>query len=499
MPTTQTKPQRDTLIERPPIVVVMGHIDHGKSTLLDYIRKTNVVSGESGGITQHLSAYEVHHKDKRITFLDTPGHEAFSAMRSRGARVADIAILMVSAEDSVKAQTLEALEAIKEAKIPYIVAINKIDKPNANPAKVKSELVEHGIYLEGFGGDVPYVEISAKQGTRIPELLDMVLLVAELAELKGDPQAPARGVVIESHIDPRKGISATILVTDGTLRKGMCVVSGDAVSPVRYMESFSGQETDAVTFSSPVRITGFNKVPDTGLAVFAYETKKDAETKAKEHAIIGQTKDIIGPENAELVIPVVLKTDVLGTLEAVLKELGKVSHDKVSLQIIHKGAGDITENDIKVASGSPESIIIGFRVRADSKATLPQEKLGITIKTFAIIYNITDYMEEEVLKRAPKEEVEEQVGEAKILRVFGKTKDKQVLGGRVTVGFIKVGGRVKIFRRETEIGSGKILELQQQKIKTTEVKEGSECGAMIESKVEIASGDTIASFITTTK
>jgi len=495
----QTKPQSDTLRERPPIVVVMGHIDHGKSTLLDYIRKTNIVESESGGITQHLSAYEVQHKNKRITFLDTPGHEAFSAMRSRGAHVADIAILMVSAEDSVKAQTLEALEAIKKAEIPYIVAINKIDKPNANVPKVKNELVEHGIYLEGFGGDVPYVEISAKQGTNINELLDMVLLVAELAELKADPNAPAQGIVIESNVDPKKGISATLLVTEGTLRKGMCIVSGDAFSPVRYMEDFLGKEVDEVTFSSPVRITGFNKVPDTGLVVLACESKKEAEIKAKEYGATEQTKEIIGPKNAELMIPIVFKTDALGTLEAVQKELGKVQHDKVSFQIIHKGIGDITENDIKVASGSPESIIIGFRVRADSKAITAAEKLGITIKTFAIIYNITDYLEEEVKKRAPKGEVEEQVGEAKILKVFGKTKDKQVLGGKVTTGLIKVGGRVKIFRRETEIGSGKILELQQQKVKATEVKEGNECGVMIESKTEIASGDTVASFTITTK
>jgi len=499
MSSNKPNAQTNTLMERPPIVVVMGHIDHGKSTLLDYIRKTNVVGGESGGITQHLSAYEVTHKNKRVTFLDTPGHEAFSAMRSRGAHIADVAILVVSAEDSVKAQTLEAFEAIKASDIPYIVAINKIDKPNADPAKVKNELMEHEIYLEGFGGDIPYVEISAKQGTNIPELLDLVLLVAELEELKANPAKAAEGVVIESHIDPRKGVSATLLITDGTLRKGMCVASGDAVSPVRYMEDFLGREIDEATFSSPVRITGFNKVPDTGQIVTAYESKKEAETGARGHETVRRVKEIIGRENAELIIPIVFKTDVLGTLEAVQKELSKIDHDKVSFRIIHTGVGDITENDVKVASGSPDSIIIGFRVEADDKAVSSAEKMGIAIKTFAIIYNITDYLEEEVKKRAPKEEVEEQTGETKILKVFSKTKDKQVLGGRVTGGSIRVGGRVKIHRRETEIGKGSVLELQQQKAKTSEVKEGAECGLLIESKTEIAPGDTLVSFTTITK
>jgi len=276
------QPQEKNIIERPPIIVVMGHIDHGKSTLLDYIRKTNVVEGESGGITQHISAYEVHHKDKngsdhRITFLDTPGHEAFSAMRARGAVLADIAILIVSAEDGIKAQTMEAYNEIKNSKTPFIVAINKIDKPNANPEKVKNELLEKEIYLEGYGGDIPYVEISAKTGQGIPEILDMMLLIAELEELKADTSVNGQGIVIESNVDPKKGISATLVITDGTLKKGMCISAGESISPVRLIENFLGESVPEATFSSPVRITGFNSVPKVGSKFVACASKKEAE------------------------------------------------------------------------------------------------------------------------------------------------------------------------------------------------------------------------------
>ncbi|MCK5591056.1 MAG: GTP-binding protein, partial [Candidatus Pacebacteria bacterium] len=277
-----TNTQDNTTVERPPIIVIMGHIDHGKSALLDYIRKSNVVEGEAGGITQHTSAYEVEHTTKegdikKITFLDTPGHEAFSDMRSRGAVVADIAILVVSAEDGVKTQTLEALRAIKDADIPYIIAINKIDKPGADIEKTKNSLSENEIYIEGYGGDIPVQPISAKTGEGIPEILDMMLLVAEMAELKGETGKRAEGIVIESKVDPQKGISATLVITNGKLERGMYVVAEDVVAPVRIFENFSGKTINEAQFSSPVTIIGWNKIPSVGSSFVSFSKKKDAE------------------------------------------------------------------------------------------------------------------------------------------------------------------------------------------------------------------------------
>ncbi len=503
MPNSKEK-QNIPQIERPPIIVVMGHIDHGKSRLLDYIRKTNIVDTETGGITQHISAYEVHHKDqsgvdKKITFLDTPGHEAFSSMRSHGAKVADIAILVVSAEDGVKAQTLEALKAIKEGNIPYIVAINKIDRPGSNIEKTKQDLSENGIYLEGYGGDIPFVPISAKEGTGIPELLDMMLLVADMEELRANPDAKAEGVIIESHVDPKKGTSASLIITNGTLKKGMCIGIGETCSPVRAIENFLGKRIDEATFSSPIRITGFDKVPKSGFPFYSFNTKKEAEEEASKHECSPRVQEIIGLENAEVIIPIVLKADVLGTLDAIEKELKKTVTEKVALKIIYRGVGDITENDIKVASGSSDTIVIGFRVRIDSKATSFAEKNEIPVQSFGIIYNITDHIEKEVEKRTPKEKIAEETGKIKVLRIFSKTKERQVVGGRVLEGFISSNANVKIERRETVIAEGKVIELQQQKIKTDRVEEGLEFGVTIESKMEIAEGDYIKPFIIVTK
>ncbi len=487
---TQTQTQRD------PIIVIMGHIDHGKSTLLDYIRKTNVVATESGGITQHISAYEAMHKDengndKRIVFLDTPGHAAFSSMRGRGAKVADIAVLVVSAEDGVKEQTMEAHKAIEEAGIPYIIAINKIDRPEADVEKTKGSLAEHGIYVEGYGGNISYVPISAKEGTGVSDLLDMMLLTAEVEGLSGDPSVSAEGAIIESNIDPRKGISGTIVVTNGSLKKGQFVVAGPALSPLRIIENFAGKAIDEAGPSTPIKVTGFSAVPPTGSTIEVFGNKKDAEAAAKRNSEMVATCINHDGNDAEVVIPLVVKADTLGTLEAVQKELEKVTHDTVCLRIIHAEVGDIGENDVTIASGSGDSIIIGFRVKADSKAVHAAEPLGITIETFAIIYNITDYLSEIVKKRAPRKEVEEHVGAVKILKTFSHVKDKQVIGGRVKAGYIMPKHEVLIERRETVIGRGLVTELQEQRTKVGRSNEGSECGMLVEAKIEIAEGDMI--------
>lgn len=501
------------IVERPPIITIMGHIDHGKSTLLDYIRKSNIVGGESGGITQHLSAYEVIHPardggTKTITFLDTPGHQAFSNMRSRGANIADIAVLVISAEDGVKQQTLEALKCIRDANIPYIVAITKIDKPNANVERVKQDLAEHEIYIEGYGGEVPCIPISAKSGEGVPELLDMMLLVAEIAELKGDMEKRAEGVVIESSLNPKRGISATLIIEDGVLKKGSFVVAEDSIAPVRMMENFLGKNIDRASFSSPIRITGWQKIPTIGAAFKAFASKKEAEeavltylskiheTPRKVQLQKHQTTEGGDEEEIKTVtIPLIIKTDVVGTLEAIEKEISNLNTEKVLIKIVQKGVGTISENDVKTVAGSQEPIIIGFHVNIDGSVPQLAERYGALVKTFDIIYKITEWLQEEVARRTPKVETEEMTGQAEILKVFSKNKNKQVVGGRVSKGILKIKSIVKIIRREHEIGRGKIIELQRQKLAADEVIEGNEFGTMIDSKIEIARGDVIESFV----
>lgn len=509
------KTSQSKLIARPPIVVIMGHIDHGKSSLLDYIRKTNIVAGEAGGITQHLSAYEVEHfpaqkgKTKvlgnRITFLDTPGHEAFSKMRARGAGVADIAVLVVSAEDGVKEQTKEALRSILEAKIPYIVAINKIDKPNANIERTKQNLAENEIYLEGFGGDVPFVPISAKIGTGVPDLLDMMLLVAEMENLTGDESLPAEGIVIESNIDTKRGTTATLVITNGTLKKGMFILAEESMSPVRAIENFLGKQVSEATFSSPVQITGFDALPAVGSTFRAYANKKDAEkvqielreTRAKA-PIKNVVRTIPLAEDA-LIVPIVLKSDVAGTLEAIEKELGKIERERVAIKIIAKSVGAIGENDAKLASGSSSAIILGFHTKVERGAVDIAERFGVTIKTFDIIYKLSEWLNEELDRRTPKIMGEEIVGTAKVLKTFSTAKHKQVIGGKVVTGSLEVGAQVKIMRREVEIGRGKIEGLQAQKLATKKVDEGNECGMMVVAKIEIAGGDVLEAFVMNAK
>jgi translation initiation factor IF-2 len=497
---------KEQTIERPPAVVVMGHIDHGKSTLLDYIRKSNIVDGESGGITQHLSAYEVVHKDehgadKKITFLDTPGHEAFSKMRARGAKTADIAILVVSAEDSVKAQTLEAWETIKDSGIPYIVAINKIDKPGANVEKTKIDLAEKGIYLENYGGDIPFAEISAKKGDGVDQLLTLVLLVAELAELKGNPNTTATGVVIESHMDPKRGICATLVIKNGTINKGDFVVAGEAVSTTRIMENFLGKPIDSATFSSPIGITGFDKVPEVGSIFTVCSSKRDAEecvitTKAKNTQ--PQIANVVEQAGVKI-IPIVIKTDVFGTGEAIEKEILKLTQETIKFKIISRGVGAISENDLKLASGNKDTVIIGFHTKMDARAFEANEALKITVETFDIIYKITDWLKELIETRRPRVETVEVTGQVKILKTFSATKEKQVVGGKVLTGKITEGNQVRILRREAEIGRGKIVGLQQNRLSVREILEDTECGLMIQSKIEIAHGDILEVFTMVTK
>jgi len=492
----------------------MGHVDHGKSALLDYIRKTNVVASEAGGITQHIRAYEVEHTSKeglvqKITFLDTPGHESFSKMRARGSRVADIAVLVVSAEEGVKTQTLEAYNAIIKSEIPVIVAINKIDKPEANVDRTKTNLLEKEIYLEGVGGDIPWVAISAKTGEGIDDLLDMMFLVADLAELTGDTSKPAEGVVIESHLDTKKGISASLLIKDGSIKKGDFVQAGESVAPVRIMEDFRGEGINEAQFSSPIYIIGFNMVPQAGepfkvhsskkeaeAAAFAYKAqyKKDAEKKDGAKTTI-EIKPIAEDEDTVKTVPLILRADVVGSLEAIEHEIDKIHHERVVIKIVQKNVGAVSEGDIKLAQSNAETLIIGFNVSVDSRAKDLATRSNIEVHSFDIIYKLAEWLEEEIKKRAPKIEVEEITGSATLLKIFSKHKDKQVVGGVVDSGSIKTGTTVNISRRGNQVGIGIITSLQQQKIASKEVEEGGQFGAQIDTRIELAPQDTIESFI----
>ncbi len=490
-----------TLTSRPPVVVVMGHIDHGKSTLLDYIRKSNVAGGEAGGITQHLSAYVVSHKDqtgadRTITFLDTPGHEAFSGMRNRGAQAADIAILVVSAEDSVKAQTLEAWKTITEWNLPFIVAINKIDKPNANPEKVKLDLAEKGIYLEGYGGDISFAEISAKVGTGVDHLLELISILADISEFTGDPSAPAEGIVIESHLDARRGMTATLIVRNGTLTSGMHLASASALASTRMMQDFLLRPIKTVSLSDPVGIVGWSEMPEVGGVWQSFETKKEAEKYASEHALAFSAPAPFvfdHTQTAQKRIPIIIRTDTAGTADAVLTEIRKLELPNTTWKVLSCGVGVIGEADVRTAGIDPETIIIGFNTKVDPRAKeiLDQSATPVSVEIFTIIYKLSDHLKEIVEARRPRIETTVVGGTLKVQRIFNRTKDRQVAGGLVASGEIAVGNTVRILRREAEIGKGTIVGLEQNKSKTKLVAEGLHCGALIEARIEIVPGDVI--------
>ncbi|MEZ4114506.1 MAG: GTP-binding protein [Candidatus Paceibacterota bacterium] len=415
-----------------------------------------------------------------MTFLDTPGHAAFSNMRERGAKAADIAILIVAADDGVNKQTLEAYESIKESDTPFLVAINKIDKNGADVQKTKNSLVEAGIYIEGYGGNISFVEISAKNGTGIDELLETILLTAELEDLKGDLNKPATGLIIESDMDEKRGISASLIIKDGVLKRGMYVVAEESIAATRIFEDSLGKSINEAQFSSPIRITGFSsslkilgltKVPRIGETFYSFETKKEAEN------FIEETKNLkdSAPEDLnhvrENMIPLILKTDVAGTGEAIEQELQKIVCDDTCFKIVRKGVGDITESDLNFANADKGVIIVGFNVKVERTALDANEQIGATIKTFNIIYELTEWLNREFETRKPKKDVYEIKGKVKVLKFFSRTKNTQLVGGRVLEGSIKVGDAVRVIRNEEELLRGKIEGLQQNRSEV-EVKEG---------------------------
>jgi len=489
---------------RPPIVAVMGHIDHGKSSLLDYIRKSNIVDSEAGGITQHVSAYEIFHKTKegerKITFIDTPGHEAFTGSRQTSARIADIALLIISAEEGVKEQTKESIKMIIETKAPYIVVINKIDRPNADPNKVKQELAEIDIFVEGYGGHVPCALVSSKTGEGVSDLLDIILLSADLEELYGNPNIPASGFVLESNRNKNVGVVGTLIIKNGTLKTGMFLYIDGVISKIKRIEDFMGRQIQEATFSSPVMIAGLSDTPRQDMAFESFEDKKEAEEHVKVFAEekrqkIGRLND---EEDPRLMIPIVIKADVQGTLLAIEKEINKIPlpKDRAYIKILTKGIGDISENDLKVATTAKDTIIIGFNVKIDKVAQDYSENARIASHIFSIIYKINEFLEPEIKKRIPKIKEDKVRGKAKIIKLFSKAKNKQLIGMKVIEGTIEISKPIRVIRNDYEIAKAKAHEMQIQNMKITEGNSGDQIGAQIECKVPLAVGDILEFFET---
>jgi len=481
---------------RPPVVAILGHIDHGKSSLIDYIRKTNIVEKEVGSITQHPSAYEITRSNgSRITFIDTPGHEAFTSIRTRCASVADTAVLIVSAEDGVKPQTIEVIKYIKECGLPYLVAITKVDKPTADINRAKQSLAENEVYVEGYGGNISVVEVSSVTGQGVDDLLDMVSLMAEMEAKTADPEALGSGVIIESRMDPKRGISAVGIIHDGTVRRSLFAATAGAIAPIRFLLDAEGNTVEELTFSSPVQIVGWNKIPSVGAKFKTFLKKDEALAFAASTSGIvevpTQSKTGVGKEIT--VLPIVLKADTAGSLEAIIGEIYKLSREKIEPKIILSSVGNINENDVKSAQTTPGTIIIGFNIKVDLQAANLAERSDITITLFSVIYELTDKIKEFLTEKEPKTEVEEIESTSKVIRLFGTSKGKQVLGG------LKCGAFIKIIRREAEIGHGKVKELQQFKIAIDSTNQGAEFGALVESKTEIAPGDILNAIVLVTK
>ena len=493
------------LKERPPVITIMGHVDHGKTSLLDAIRTTNVVEGEAGGITQKIGAYQVVKDGKRITFIDTPGHEAFTDMRARGAQVTDIAILVVAADDGVMPQTVEAISHAKVAKVPIIVAVNKIDKPEANPMKVKQELMEHGIVSVEWGGDVEFVEVSAKKKINLDGLLDTILITAEILELKGNVKKRAKGVVLESRLDPKIGPIADILVQEGTLKIGDVIVAGEVQGKVKALLNDKGERVENAIVSQPVEVIGFNNVPDAGDTMYVIQNEQHAkrivEEVRKERKIQETTKKTISLESLSdqlkhedlKELNLILRADSKGSVDALRDSLLKLSNDEVAVNIIQAASGAITESDIKLAEAAG-AIIIGFNVRPTTKALKEAETNKVEIRTSGIIYHIIEDIEKALAGMLDPEFKEEYQGRIEIKKVFKVSKVGNVAGCVVIDGKVKNDSNIRILRDNVVIYEGKLASLKRFKDDAKEVVAGQECGLGVENFNDIKEGDVVEAF-----
>ncbi|MEK7500559.1 MAG: translation initiation factor IF-2 [Patescibacteria group bacterium] len=523
--TDASLPPPPELKERPPIVVVMGHVDHGKTTLLDAIRKTNVAGKESGGITQGIGAYEItltnadytqtsadHAQTnaekvsvspravsagpRKITFIDTPGHEAFFAMRAHGAKLADVALLVVAADDGVRPQTEEAIKHIAEAKIPFIAVINKTDKPGAVIDRVKKELSDRNVLIEEWGGKVPLVAVSAKTGEGINELLDLILLVAEMEELKYDPASRGEGYVVEANLDGRRGITATIVITNGCFMECDLLACGSAFGPIKIMEDDHGQTLEEAWPSKPVRIVGLSELPlvgeKCGVVAKGQDVSAIIAAHEKEHqAFLDSLK--IEPAGQAKTLPLVVKAAAQGSLAAVLGVLKQIKSDRVGLKLLKHEVGDITQSDIKQAE-TTGARVVGFRVGVNKEAAGYADQRGVVVKTFDVIYEFVEAVKKMMAELLDPEIVKTEVGRLEILAVFKAGRPRMVVGGKIFSGKLKQGLKVEILRGEASLGTGKIVELQRNKEPQTEVSAGNEAGILLESDVAAAVGDVLAGF-----
>lgn len=487
---------------RPPIVTILGHVDHGKTSLLDTIRKTSVAAKEAGGITQHISAYQVKKKNQLITFIDTPGHEAFSGMRERGVSIADIAVLVVAADDGVRPQTKEVIEYLKDKKIPTVVAINKIDKPDANQQKVKQELADNGILIEQWGGEIMSANVSAKQNIGIDELLDDILLVAEVEDFKADDKRDGLAIVLESNLDPQKGPVATVLVKTGTLKVGQDVTAGKTYGRIRKIEDFTGKSLTSAGPSTPVTIMGLNGTPNTNDVLQVASGKSLARMKSKEFSegLLGQKDKLTSQKMMKMVekegvqkLNLILKADVQGSLEAIEQIVSAIKTDEVVINFVGTGVGNITESDIKTGAPS-QAIVLGFNVETTPVAKRLAETSGVEIKTFKIIYELVEEIKKTIIGMLPPEIVRTDLGTVNILAIFKTGKHDMIIGGRVNDGKIIKGALIEIKRAGEIVGKGKIEGLQQNKNVTTEVGKGNECGITFEGNTKIKEGDTLIAY-----
>lgn len=488
--------------QRPPVVTILGHVDHGKTTLLDTIRKTSVAAGEAGGITQHIRAYQVKMKGKPITFIDTPGHEAFSGMRERGVSIADIAILVVAADDGVRPQTKEVIEYLKDKKIPAIVAINKIDKPDANPSKVKQELADNGIIIEEWGGTVMSVEVSAKQNKGIDDLLESILLLAEVQNFRADAKRNGLAVVLESHLDPQRGPIATVLVKTGTLKVGQDVVAGKAFGRIKKMEDYAGKNLNASGPSTPVSILGLSQVAGVSDVLQVADRKSEifANSQSRGNGAQGGKKDMtlqrIADETAEGEIKkvcVIIKADVQGSLEAIEQILSTIKSEEVALEYVGTGIGNITESDVKLAE-SAKALIFGFNVITTPVAKRMAENAKVPIKSFSIIYELVTAIKASMSALLPPELVRTDLGRLNVLAIFKTGKKDMIVGGRVAEGKMIKGSLLEVKRDGEIVGQGKMGNLQQNKQNAEEVGQGNECGLTFEGNAKIKVGDTLVSY-----
>ena len=495
------------MVERPPVVTIMGHVDHGKTTLLDTLRNSRVATGEAGGITQHIGAYQIVENGKKITFLDTPGHAAFTSMRARGASVTDITILVVAADDGVMPQTIEAINHSKAANVPIIVAINKIDKPGANPERVIGELAEHGVMSTAWGGDSEFVEISAKFNQNIDELLETVLLVAEIQELKADPTVRAIGTVIEARLDKGKGAVATLLVQQGTLNVQDPIVVGNTFGRVRAMTNDLGRRVKVAGPSTPVSITGLNEAPMAGDHFAVYEDEKSARAAGEERAKRALMKQRQATNRVSLEnlfdtlkagevksVNVIIKADVQGSVEALAASLQKIEVEGVKVTIVHSAVGAINESDVILASAS-NAIIIGFNVRPDAMAKATADREGVDVRLYKVIYNAIEDVEAAMKGMLDPVYEEKVIGHAQVRQIFKASDVGNIAGSYVLDGYFQRGCKVRVSREGEQIFEGDLASLKRFKDDVKEVKAGFECGLVLDGFNDIAEDDVIEAYI----